>query len=210
MSSHCLNPLILLASASPRRSALLHQIGVRHEVRPVTIDETPAAGESSHEYVQRLACCKAETLWAQLPAALRCPVLGADTAVVLAEQILGKPRDAAEHATMLQQLSARTHEVLTGIALRHDQGIEVRVSVSQVTFRALLAVEIAAYWNSGEPNDKAGGYAIQGRGAMFVAHMSGSYSGIVGLPLYETAELLQLIGWSPTLASHPRAAAPEA
>jgi septum formation protein len=204
MSTHRLNPLIFLASASPRRSALLHQIGVTHQVSPVAIDETPAAAEVPLEYVQRLARRKAEALWEQLPAASRRPVLGADTAVVVAEQILGKPSDAAEHAAMLQQLSARTHQVLTAIALRYDQGIEVRVSVSQVTFRALQPSEIASYWRSGEPGDKAGGYAIQGLGAIFVEHMSGSYSGIVGLPLYETAELLQIIGWSPTLADPAR------
>jgi septum formation protein len=204
MSTHRLNPLIFLASASPRRSALLQQIGVVHEVSPVAIDETPAVAEIPREYVQRLARRKAEALWEQLPAALRRPVLGADTAVVLAEQILGKPGDAEEHAAMLRQLSAQTHEVLTAVALRYDKGIVVRVSVSQVTFRALQATEIAAYWRSGEPNDKAGGYAIQGLGAVFVEHISGSYSGIVGLPLYETAELLQTIGWSPTLAQTAR------
>jgi septum formation protein len=204
MSTHRLNPLIFLASASPRRSALLQQIGVAHEVSPVAIDETPALAEIPHEYVQRVACRKADALWEQLPAASRRPVLGADTAVVLARQILGKPSDAEEHAAMLQQLSARTHEVFTAVALRYDSGMAVRVSVSQVTLRALHATEIAAYWRSGEPHDKAGGYAIQGLGALFVEHMSGSYSGIVGLPLYETAELLQIIGWSPTLAQITR------
>jgi len=196
MSTDRLNPLIFLASASPRRSALLSQIGVAHEIRPVAIDETPSAAEAAREYVQRLARGKAETLWEQLPTTARRPVLGADTAVVLDEQILGKPRDATEHAAMLQQLSARTHEVLTAVALRYDRATVVRLSVSHVAFRALQPAEIAAYWRSGEPADKAGGYAIQGLGALFVEHMSGSYSGVVGLPLFETADLLQLIGWS--------------
>jgi septum formation protein len=196
MSADSLNPLIYLASASPRRSALLSQIGIAHAVRPVAIDETPAPGELARDYVQRLARTKADVLWQQLPAAARHPVLGADTAVVVDEQILGKPGDASEHAAMLQQLSARTHEVLTAVALRYDKDTAVRLSVSRVVFRALQPGEIAAYWRSGEPVDKAGGYAIQGLGALFVEHMSGSYSGVVGLPLYETAELLQLIGWS--------------
>lgn len=197
MATYRLNPLIYLASASPRRSALLQQIGVAHEVSPVAIDETPAPREAPLQYVQRLACRKAEALWERLPVQTRRPVLGADTAVVLEQQILGKPADAAEHAAMLRQLSARSHEVMTAVALRYDKGVDVRVSVSQVRFRALQPAEIAAYWRSGEPGDKAGGYAIQGLGAAFVEHLSGSYSGIVGLPLYETAELLQVIGWSP-------------
>jgi septum formation protein len=196
MSADSLNPLIYLASASPRRSALLQQIGIAHEIHPVAIDETPAPGELARDYVQRLARRKAEVLWEQLPHAARRPVLGADTAVVVDEQILGKPGDASEHAAMLQQLSARTHEVLTAVALRYDKGTAVRLSVSRVAVRALQLEEIAAYWRSGEPADKAGGYAIQGLGALFIEHMSGSYSGVVGLPLYETAELLQLIGWS--------------
>lgn len=162
----------------------------------MAIDESPAPAEVPRDYVQRLAQRKAEALWDELPASSRRPVLGADTAVVLGEQILGKPRDAVEHAQMLQQLSARTHEVHTAVALRYDNGVALRVSVSQVTFRALQSAEIASYWHSAEPADKAGGYAIQGLGALFVEHMSGSYSGIVGLPLYETSELLQLIGWS--------------
>jgi septum formation protein len=196
MSKHHLNPLIFLASASPRRSALLRQIGVTHEIRPVDIDESIAAQEPAPEYVRRLASCKAETLWAQLPTALRRPVLGADTAVVLQGRILGKPRDASDHFNMLQSLSGCTHEVHTAVALRSDRGSEVRHSVSEVTFRALQEEEMVAYWHSGEPVDKAGGYAIQGLGALFVTSIHGSYSGIVGLPLFETGELLGLIGCS--------------
>jgi septum formation protein len=200
MSTHHLKPLIFLASASPRRSALLLQIGIDHEVRPVDVDEASAPLESAATYVQRLARCKAETLWDQLPVALQRPVLGADTAVVLDRQILGKPRDADDHRSMLRRLSGCTHEVHTAVALRYDKGVHVRHSVSQVRFRALQEQEIAAYWCSGEPADKAGGYAIQGLGAVFIASITGSYSGIVGLPLFETGELLQVIGWSPATA----------
>lgn len=192
--------MIFLASASPRRSALLTQIGVAHEVRPVDIDEATAPDEPAAAYVQRLACAKAERLWERLPPAQRRAVLGADTAVVLQGQVLGKPRDADDHRTMLRQLSGRTHQVHTAVALRYDKGVQVRHSVSQVAFRALLDREIDAYWRSGEPADKAGGYAIQGLGAMFVSHIEGSYSGIVGLPLFETGELLRAIGWSADLA----------
>lgn len=200
MSTHHPNPLIFLASASPRRSALLTQIGVPHQVRPVDIDESIAPGEAAAAYVRRLACTKAERLWEQLPQAQRLPVLGADTAVVLQGQVLGKPRDADDHRTMLLRLSGQTHEVHTAVALRYDNGVQVRHSVSPVTFRALQESEIAAYWLSGEPADKAGGYAVQGLGAVFVAHIAGSYSGIVGLPLFETSELLQTIGWSAEVA----------
>jgi septum formation protein len=197
MSTHHPNNLIFLASASPRRSALLQQIGVAHEVQPVDIDESARPAEPAQAYVQRLACGKAQALWERLPAALRRPVLGADTAVVLDQRILGKPLDEHDHRGMLEQLSGRTHEVHTAVALRHDEGLEVRLSVSRVAFRALQRAEIAAYWRSGEPSDKAGGYAIQGLGAVFVTDIHGSYSGIVGLPLYETGQLLQIIGWSP-------------
>jgi len=203
MSTHHPNQLIFLASASPRRSALLTQIGVAHEVRPVDIDEAVAPLEDAATYVQRLASCKADTLWQQLPAAVLRPVLGADTAVVLDQLVLGKPRDAHDHYAMLQRLSGRTHQVHTAVALRYDKGVQVRHSVSQVTFRSLQEQEMVAYWHSGEPADKAGGYAIQGLGAVFIASVNGSYSGIVGLPLFETGELLQLIGWSPAT---PRAA----
>jgi septum formation protein len=207
MPAHHLNPLIFLASASPRRSALLTQIGIVHEVRPVDIDESIAPAEVAAAYVQRLARCKAETLWEQLPAAQRRPVLGADTAVVLAQQILGKPRDAADHYRMLQSLSGRTHEVHTAVALCYDKTVQVRHSVSQVTFRALQEQEMVAYWRSAEPIDKAGGYAIQGLAAVFITGIRGSYSGIVGLPLFETGELLQLIGWSPGCAGASTGAA---
>ena len=188
------NPLIYLASASPRRSALLDQIGVAHRVQPVDVDETARASEPPGDYVRRLAVLKAETLWQRLDAAQRQPVLGADTAVVLDAAILGKPRDEQDCLRMLGLLSARTHQVFTAVALRDAAGCEARINVSEVTFRALRAEEIRGYWRSGEPADKAGGYAVQGRAALFIERIAGSYSGIMGLPLFETGELLAASG----------------
>jgi septum formation protein len=188
------NSLIYLASASPRRSALLDQIGVAHRVQPVDVDERAVAGEPPREYVRRLAMLKAETLWQQLAAGQRRPVLGADTAVVLDAEILGKPRDEQDCLRMLGLLSARTHQVFTAVALRASAGCEARVNVSEVTFRKLATEEIRRYWHSGEPADKAGGYAVQGRAALFIERIAGSYSGIMGLPLFETGELLAAIG----------------
>ena len=184
------NSLIYLASASPRRSALLAQIGVPHRVQPVDVDEQALDGEPPNQYVRRLAVLKAETLWHRLDAAQRQPVLGADTAVVLDAEILGKPRDEQDCLRMLNLLSARTHQVFTAVALRVSDGCEARVNVSEVTFRKLAADEIRRYWHSGEPADKAGGYAVQGRAALFIERIAGSYSGIMGLPLFETGELL--------------------
>lgn len=188
-------PLILLASASPRHSALLTQIGVEHRVRPVDIDERIQPGEAPAQYVRRLAIAKAEALWSRLMEQDRAPVLGSDTSVALADEILGKPADRGDGLQMLKRLSARTHQVYTAVALRHARGCDTRLSVSDVTFRALSRTEMDAYWRSGEPLDKAGGYAIQGRAALFIERIAGSYSGIVGLPLFETAELLHMIGY---------------
>jgi septum formation protein len=188
------NPLIYLASASPRRSALLEQIGVPHRVRPVDVDETARSGEPPYEYVRRLAVLKAETLWQKLAAPERQPVLGADTAVVLDDEILGKPRDEQDCLRMLSLLSARTHQVFTAVALQASEGCQSRVNVSEVTFRKLADEEIRSYWRSGEPADKAGAYAVQGRAALFIERIAGSYSGIMGLPLFETGELLAAIG----------------
>ena len=187
------NSLIYLASASPRRSALLDQIGVPHRVQPVDVDETANGGESPDRYVQRLAVLKAETLWQKLAAAQGQAVLGADTAVVLDQQILGKPRDENDCLRMLKLLSARTHQVFTAVALRASDGCRSRVNVSEVTFRKLADDEIHRYWLSGEPADKAGGYAVQGRAALFIERIAGSYSGIMGLPLFETGELLAAV-----------------
>jgi septum formation protein len=188
------NSLIYLASASPRRSALLDQIGVPHRVQPVDVDETARSAEAADQYVRRLAVLKAETLWQKLAAAQRQPVLGADTAVVLDDEILGKPRDEQDCLRMLKLLSARTHQVFTAVALRASDGCQSRVNVSEVTFRKLADEEIQRYWRSGEPADKAGAYAVQGRAALFIERIAGSYSGIMGLPLFETGELLAAVG----------------
>jgi len=183
-------PVILLASASPRRSELLRQVGIAHEVRPVHVDETVQAGEAPSAYVLRLAEAKAGALWRQLALHERRPVLAADTTVALEGEIFGKPGGLAEAQAMLGRLSGRTHEVHTAVALVHEGGAAARVNRSSVTFRELTPAEIAWYWRTGEPADKAGGYAVQGRAAAFISHIAGSYSGIMGLPLYETWGLL--------------------
>lgn len=201
--------LIYLASVSPRRSALLRQIGVPHRALPVAVDERPLPLETPFAYVARLAQAKAQALWERLSNQERLPVLGADTTVALGTDILGKPRDRADGLQMLARLSARMHQVYTAVALRHECGCDARVSVSEVTFRQLSSEEIAAYWETGEPADKAGGYAVQGLAAVFIERLAGSYSGVVGLPLFETAELLRLTGGYqalPTFADRPRAA----
>ena len=183
-------PRILLASASPRRAELLRQVGIAHAVRPVDVDESVHAGEAPAAYVLRLAEAKAAALWRQLAPEERRPVLAADTTVALEGEIFGKPGTLAEARAMLGRLSGRTHAVHTAIALLHAQGSAARVSSSTVTFRELSPAEIDWYWHTGEPADKAGGYAVQGRAAAFISHIAGSYSGIMGLPLFETWELL--------------------
>ena len=189
------NPLILLASASPRRSALLTQIGVAHAVRPVDIDETPQPNEDPATYVHRLAQSKADALWLTFAPHERKPVLGADTTVAIGREILGKPATDSELLKMLRRLSGQMHQVYTAVALRSAAGVDLRLCVTDVTFRPLNDIEIIAYWETGEPADKAGGYAVQGRAAMFIERIHGSYSGVVGLPLFETAQLLAKIGW---------------
>jgi septum formation protein len=185
-------PLVCLASASPRRHALLAQIGVPHVVRAADIDETTRPGERPADYVRRLAHSKSLAVRA-LGVAL--PVLAADTVVVIDAQLLGKPADEAEGVAMLERLSGRTHRVLTAVAIALAHGAPgVRLSESTVRLRALTRAECVAYWRTGEGRDKAGGYAIQGRGAVFIEHLSGSYSGVMGLPLFETAELLREAG----------------
>lgn len=183
-------PLILLASASPRRSELLRQIGVPHAVRPVDVDESVRSGEAPSAYVMRLAETKAAALWDRIAVRERMPVLAADTTVALEGEIFGKPADLDEARAMLGRLSGRTHEVHTAVAVRHEGGAAARISSSSVSLRELGSEEIAAYWATGEPADKAGGYAVQGRAAVFIRHIAGSYSGIMGLPLFETWELL--------------------
>jgi septum formation protein len=192
---------IYLASRSPRRRELLGHIGVKFHLllfrnRPGAapdVDEDPHPGEDPRDYVMRVARAKAAIGWRRmlernLP---RAPVLAADTTVALEGRIFGKPADRREAEEMLAALSGRRHEVLTAVALQYDDEVETALSVSEVQFRELGAEEIRDYVATGEPDDKAGAYAIQGRAALFVSEIRGSQSGIVGLPLYETAQLLQ-------------------
>lgn len=189
---------IYLASGSPRRRELLQQIGVPFRVVAAAVDEAVLPGEEPLAYVTRLAAAKADMGWGRNRDATDGAVLAADTAVVLDGKILGKPADGEDAEGMLRQLSGRTHEVLTAVALRTAKGLKSRISRSEVTFRSIAAGEARAYWESGEPADKAGAYAIQGRAAVFVAELRGSYSGVVGLPLFETAELLREAGVWPS------------
>jgi len=184
---------ICLASQSPRRRELLRQIGVDFELLPVDIDETPLAGETPEACVQRLALEKARAGRAGQSAASTLPVMGADTIVVAGDAVLGKPADRGAAIEMLQLLSDSTHRVITAVALAGDHEA-VCMHTSHVTFRTLTARECEAYWETGEPQDKAGAYAIQGLAAMFITRLEGSYSGVMGLPLYETAALLQEFG----------------
>lgn len=186
-----LPPVIRLASVSPRRQELLAQIGVPHVITGAHIDESVHPGERPHDYVQRMARIKAQTVREQ---DLSLPVLAADTTVVLDGTVFGKPADRADALRMLGLLSGRTHEVLTAVALASAEGLEMRMSVSSVRFRTLTADEISAYWETGEPRDKAGAYAVQGLGAVFIESLTGSYSGVMGLPLFETSELLRAAG----------------
>ncbi|SFT32279.1 Maf family protein [Halomonas saccharevitans] len=180
------DPVLCLASASPRRRDLLSSIGVTVEVRPVDIDETPRPSESAADYVVRLAREKA-LAGARLT---RLPTLGSDTAVVRDGEILGKPASRDHAASMLGSLSGRGHEVLTGVAVSGPAGVLTACVTTRVFMRELTTAELAAYWATGEPADKAGGYAIQGLAAVFVEHIEGSHSAVVGLPLFETADLL--------------------
>ena len=186
-----MNPLYL-ASGSPRRRELLTQIGVPFSVVSAPIDETPLPDESAPAYVERLARAKAAAGLASVEGTA--VVLGADTAVVLDGRILGKPESREDALAMLADLSGREHQVLTAVALTDGQRVQSLCVTSQVRFRAISDDEAQRYWASGEPADKAGGYAIQGLGAVFVTGLSGSYSAVVGLPLSETADLLGQFG----------------
>lgn len=195
---------IYLASRSPRRREILAQIGVRYEMlllrdatgRAMDIDETPLPGEPPGDYVTRLACAKAEVGWARmsqrkLPPA---PVLAADTTVSVDGEIIGKPADRAEASAILRRLSGRDHEVQTAVAVQFDTRLESSLSVSVVTFAELSDEAIRQYVTSGDPMDKAGAYGIQGKAAVFVKHLAGSYTGVMGLPAFETAVLLKGVG----------------
>ena len=192
-------PVLCLASASPRRQALLASIGVPVSVLPSDIDETPLEGESPHSYVERLAVAKAQAAMGKTAL----PVLGSDTAVVIDDTILGKPNDQQHAADMLHRLSGRTHQVLTTVAVSGPRGILSCCVTTNVTMRELSAEEIACYWLTGEPADKAGGYAIQGLAAIFIEHIQGSHSAVVGLPLFETTHLLRQQGVPVWAGSYP-------
>ena len=183
---------LILASASPRRRQLLEQLGLVFIVAEQNMDESRRAGESAHDYVLRMASEKAGAGLATC--ADGAIVIGADTSVVCDGDVLGKPEDAADGWRMLQRLSGREHEVMSAVTVAQGARQQSRLSTSRVTFRPISAVEAQAYWETGEPSGKAGGYAIQGLGAIFIQHLQGSYSGVMGLPLFETAALLQEFG----------------
>lgn len=183
---------LILASKSPRRSELLKQLGYQFDCIAADIDETVLPGETPQDYVDRLSREKARFIGALHP--LNTLVLGSDTSVVVDNEILGKPIDLNDCQRMLGLLSGRSHQVITGIAVA--QGLEIisELVVTDVSVKSLSPQEIERYWNSGEPQDKAGGYGIQGIAGQFITRIEGSYSAVVGLPLYETAELLKRCG----------------
>lgn len=186
---------VYLASASPRRRTLLEQLGVPFRVRPAAIHERRAGGEAPETCAMRLANAKAAAVWASLTAGEARPVLAADTLVVIGDEVLGKPAGFDDAMAMLARLSGRTHRVLTAVVLRYRERALSRLNATEVRFRATTDAERMAYCETGEPMGKAGSYAIQGRGAVFVEHLSGSYSSVVGLPLAETATLLEALGF---------------
>lgn len=192
--------MIYLASQSPRRRELLDQIKINYQTITVTVDETPLVHESPQDYVYRLALAKARYGYLTL-STTTVPVLGADTIIVCDNQILGKPKSKADAEKMLQTLAGRSHQVMTAVAVvtqNPDQAnklLEIKqLNTSTVYFRSLNSAEIAAYVATGEPLDKAGSYAIQGLASIFIERIEGSYSGVMGLPLYETAQILAKIG----------------
>ena len=203
-----MTPEVYLASSSPRRRELLAQLGVRFAVIHPHVDERYVAGESPGQYVARLALAKAHAgrQLLQQQSKAHIPVIGADTCVVVGEQLIGKPNDKSHYDQLLKKLSGATHQVYSAVAIAGDAHLSLatsspieseknhRISCSTVTFRKITDLEREIYWQSGEPLDKAGGYAIQGLAAAFVTNISGSYSGIVGLPLFETAQLLKQVG----------------
>jgi len=185
------SPHITLASASPRRRELLDQIQVSYIVNPVDIDESHIAGETSQQYVKRLALEKAQAGYLIHPER---PALGSDTIVVFEQHILGKPENQQMAFEMLNLLSGKTHQVMTAVAICNGETEHCALSISEVEFKQLSEQQMAAYWHTGEPADKAGGYGIQGIAAQFIKNIKGSYSGIMGLPLFETAQLLERVG----------------
>jgi len=189
--------MLYLASASPRRAELLRQVGIRFDVMPANIVEERRSGETPRAYVERVAFDKAHFVARQIgtrdkPAR---PVLGADTEVIVDGEILGKPRDRDHGLAMLRRLADRRHQVLSAVVLIDSDQTYSAVNESFVTFGPMTVGEIEDYWESGEPADKAGGYAVQGLAARFIRHIDGSFSGIVGLPLFELETLLKRIGY---------------
>ena len=185
-----MTPTLYLASSSPRRQQILAALGLAFEVRSREVDETPLAAESPEDMVLRLARAKALAL----DVGESDVVIGADTAVVVDHVALGKPRDEEDAVAMLMRLSGRQHSVITGVAVRGANGVQAVLSATDVQFRDISRDEARAYWQSGEPRDKAGAYAIQGIGGAFVENIEGSYSGVVGLPVFETIKLLHAVG----------------
>lgn len=188
---------IYLASRSPRRQELLQQINVSYRLLDVELPEIPHSNESADVFVQRMALAKARAGLKQIEKKDPLPVLGADTVVVVDGEILGKPINKDDAFKMLQRLSNREHEVFSSVALLNHEKKVVKLNRSKVIFRSLTNDDIDAYWRSGECQDKAGAYGIQGKAAVFIQNLNGSYSGVMGLPLYETSEILQLFGISP-------------
>ena len=189
MGNKILTPMLYLASNSPRRSELLTQIGVLFERVKADIEECIEEGELAEQYVQRLARQKAQAGF--LNSTQDKPTLGADTVVVINGYVLEKPRDKIHAREMMLELSGSTHQVFTAIALIYKEQSKQIIVKTKVTFKVLTEKEISDYWETGEPADKAGGYGIQGIGGKFVTHISGSYSAVVGLPLYETDMLIK-------------------
>lgn len=190
---------LILASASPRRRELLTQIGVSFEVVIHDIDERVITGETPAHYVCRLARAKAAAVASDARVTHDQAVLGADTIVVIEEHILGKPQDEQDAHRMLSLLSGREHDVMSAVCVCRGEHSALELSRTKVKFKSLSKAEIAAYWRSGEPQDKAGAYAVQGLGALFIESLQGSYSGVVGLPIVETARLLSMFGISTAL-----------
>jgi len=196
--------MILLASASPRRKSLLGQLVKEFDVLPADIDETPLKNEMAADYVKRMALEKAKAAsvlskQSKLSPPNRAIIIGSDTSVVLDGKILGKPESFEQAKEMLAALSGKTHEVMTSVCLldARFEHVIVKNVITKVTFRRISDLEIIQYWQTGEPHDKAGSYGIQGLGSVFVEQISGSYSAVVGLPMFETAQLLQQVGIMP-------------
>ena len=183
-------PKIYLASGSPRRRELLAQIGVEFDVLPVEVPEVVAAGESAVDYVRRVALDKARAGWLSPGRVDLRPVLGADTEVVIDGEVQGKPRDRDHGLAMLEKISGRCHEVLSAVAVVMDGREEIAISASKVCFAPMTPEQREDYWDSGEPLGKAGGYAVQGLAAAWIRELHGSFSGVMGLPLFETFSLL--------------------